>query len=85
MSVVLTVQCAGLFCCGACTDAAVFRRHLMRENCEINMPADPNNMGRFLELVHEHEKQLVVLLKSNGVKIRVFRDLDGLKEYMASL
>jgi len=46
---------------------------------------DPNNMGRFLELVHEHEKQLVELLKSNGVKIRVFRDPDELKEYMASL
>lgn len=46
---------------------------------------DPENTERFLELVHEHESQLVELFRSKDIKIRVFRDFEELEEYMKLL
>jgi hypothetical protein len=46
---------------------------------------DPNNIERFLKLVHEHEVQFVELVQSNGIEIKVFRDFEELEEYMKLL
>jgi hypothetical protein len=46
---------------------------------------DPKNTECFLELVHEHQAQVVELLQNNGIEIRVFRDFEELEKYMELL